>query len=569
MSKDAILVEFYAPWCGHCKQLAPEYEKAAARLKANTPPIPLAKVDGTVEEELAKKYEVTGYPTLKFFKNGEAIDYTGDRKADGIVKWMKERSDPNWTAPVSAVLVLTSENFTQVVTEADIILVEFYAPWCGHCKKLAPEYEVAAQVLKDQHDPPIPFAKVDTTVEEDIGIEYEVTGYPTLKIFRKGKPHDYKGPRTAKDMVYYMAAQAGFSSHLLNTTKDVHEYMLHDDITIIGFFSGPSEHLFTTYLEAGNDLRDDYRFGHTFNHEVAQHYKAEPETIVLFYPEHMHSSYEPHRHVFRENDAVPENIASFYERFNLPLVGHRNKEMEQRRYNKRRPLCVVYFTVDFGFDYRDDTQFWRGKVLQVANDFRDITFAISDEDEFKDELKDLGLEDSGQDVNAACWDQSGKRYVLDPEEDFEEDVFREFVEKFHNDKLTAHVKSQPVPKRNDGPVKIVVGKNFDEIVGDNHKDVLIEFYAPWCGHCKALEPEFNKLGKKLKNKTSITIAKLDATANDFPTAIYDVTGYPTIYFAPANNKKAPIKYTGKRDFKGLVKFIEKEATISLKEKDEL
>ena len=69
----------------------------------------------------------------------------------------------------------------------------------------------------------------------------------------------------------------------------------------------------------------------------------------------------------------------------------------------------------------------------------------------------------------------------------------------------------------------MVAKNFEEIVNDPEKDVLIEFYAPWCGHCKSLEPKYKELGEKMADEESVVIAKMDATANDVPPP-YQVRG---------------------------------------------
>jgi len=124
------------------------------------------------------------------------------------------------------------------------------------------------------------------------------------------------------------------------------------------------------------------------------------------------------------------------------------------------------------------------------------------------------------------------------------------------------IKSQSVPKKSSGPVTVVVGKTFEKIVLDNSKDVLIELYAPWCGHCKKLEPVYRDLAKQFKDVKQLVIAKMDATANDSPEP-YTSSGFPTIYFAPAGKKTSPISYSGDRSLTDLEKFIREHATVSL------
>lgn len=123
------------------------------------------------------------------------------------------------------------------------------------------------------------------------------------------------------------------------------------------------------------------------------------------------------------------------------------------------------------------------------------------------------------------------------------------------------MKSQRAPKKQTGPVVVVVADTFDKIVKDESKDVLIELYAPWCGHCKKLEPKYEALATKLKGESNLVIAKMDATANDLPDN-YSASGFPTIYFAPSNSKESPVTYEGPREIDDFEKFLKEHATVS-------
>ncbi|KAI9518704.1 Protein disulfide-isomerase A4 [Dissostichus eleginoides] len=567
--KDTVLVEFYAPWCGHCKQFASEYEKIAQALKENDPPIHVVKVDATVANEIATKFEVSGYPTFKIMKNGEAVDYDGERTEKAIVARVKEVAQPDWKPPPEATLVLTKDNFDEIVNNADIILVEFYAPWCGHCKSLAPEYEKAAKDLS-QRSPPIPLAKVDGTIESELASRFDVTGYPTIKIFRKGKMFDFNGPRQHQGIVDYMGEQAGPPSKQVQAVKQVQDLIKDgDDAVIVGVFSSEQDAAYEIYIEACNSLREDFTFRHSFSSEVTKLLKASPGQIVISHPEKFRSKYEPASHTLAVEDSTAvSEVQEFFKKHVIPLVGHRKPANDAKRYTKR-PLVVVYYGVDFSFDFRKATQFWRSKVLEVAKDFPEYTFAIGDEEDYAEELKSLGLSDSGEEVNVGILADGGKKFAMDPEE-FDADVLRDFVKAFKKGKLSPIIKSQPLPKNNKGPVKVVVGKTFDEIVMDTQKDVLIEFYAPWCGHCKKLEPDYVALGKKYKGEKNLVIAKMDATANDVPNENYKTEGFPTIYLAPSNSKQSPIKFEGgDRTLEGFSNFLEKHATKLSQKRDEL
>ncbi|KAH9100603.1 hypothetical protein Ae201684P_006799 [Aphanomyces euteiches] len=106
-------------------------------------------------------------------------------------------------ACVAQVHELTSKNFNQLVLQSgDYWLVEFYAPWCGHCKKLEPEWKAAAKQLKSKAK----LGAVDCTKHEELAQQFGITGFPTIKEFGKDKkkPQEYRGGRQASDIVQYV-----------------------------------------------------------------------------------------------------------------------------------------------------------------------------------------------------------------------------------------------------------------------------------------------------------------------------------------------------------------------------
>ncbi|KAM3395281.1 protein disulfide isomerase-like 2-3 [Capsicum galapagoense] len=207
-SKGIVLVEFFAPWCGHCQALTPTWEKAATILKGVTT---VAALDADAHKSLAQEYGIRGFPTIKVFAPGKPpVDYQGARDAKPIAEFalqqikalLKERVHGKATggssesSEPSASVELNSHNFDEnVLKSKDLWIVEFFAPWCGHCKKLAPEWKKAAKNLQGK----VKLGHVDCDADKSLMSRYNVQGFPTILVFGADKesPVPYEGARTA------------------------------------------------------------------------------------------------------------------------------------------------------------------------------------------------------------------------------------------------------------------------------------------------------------------------------------------------------------------------------------
>jgi len=430
------------------------------------------------------------------------------------------------------VVVLTSDNFDDFVKN-DFVLVEFYAPWCGHCKKLTPEYQKAAAALKASGSS-VQLGKLDATVEGSIAERFGVKGYPTLKFFRSGEAIEFDGGRTANDIVNWVTKKSGPPSKVLATQAEIDALASGTGTRVVAYVTGDNEATWSTI--AKSDKLQAFAFSHV--NDAALFGGKKEGTVELIKDGEDTKTFD--------GEFKTTVISQWVLSEGFPLVD----ELAQESWTRAQTAGLNLLAV---FAKADDTAA-AAAALEVAKANKGTLVVTSSEQVTI--ASRWGA--SGNVVPTAIFVVNGAApsFVIWNEEnavEFNTENLKAFVAGAQDGTYESYVKSEPVPENNNGPVTILVGKNFEEVVYQN-KDVLVEFYAPWCGHCQKLAPIWDELGESYKADDNVVIAKMDATANGLPKGV-SVQGFPTLIFWDSEGKQTV--YEGDRELPAFQSWIEK------------
>jgi protein disulfide-isomerase A1 len=443
------------------------------------------------------------------------------------------------------VQVITTANWEEAVTADNIVLVEFYAPWCGHCQSLAPEYAKAAGKLKELKSD-IKLAKVDATIETKLAEKFGVQGFPTIKFFKKGTPVDYGGGRTADEIITWINKKTGPPAKILAKAEEVKEFVEPKNVAVVGFFKDQESELAKAFLSTAEAL-DDIECAITTPEASGEYAVTEDSIVVIKKFDNLRADYT--------GKADVADITKFIRAESLALVTEFTDEAAPKIFGGD----IKSHNLLFLSKKSDDFKATLDTFSEVAKKFKgDVLFVYIDID-VEDNARVLeffALKPADCPTLRLIKLEGDMTKFVPEKKELDADTITAFTQDFVDGKLTPHLMTEEVPEDWDkNPVKVLVGKNFKEVALNAEKAVLVEFYAPWCGHCKQLAPIWDKVGEHFKDHADIVVAKMDSTTNEIEEV--KITSFPTLkYFAKGDNKA--IDYKGGRTFDDIVKFLDSE-----------
>jgi len=321
-----------------------------------------------------------------------------------------------------------------------------------------------------------------------------------------------------------------------------------DNKFTMAFFGEESSALFTDAHVPNADAEDKITFVHTADAACAKEFGAEMPGEVFF------RKFETNVNVYA-GVAEKEAMSKWFKPLMVPTLFKFTEDEIEAVFGQQQNTLILFRSADdesaeFVKVYDEASKAHKGKML----------FSFSDKsNDIQSKLADfMGVTDADLPTLRAILPAKMTKYAFEtPAADMTVDNIGAWIDAINDGSIKPHLKSEAIPEDNSGPVKTVVGLQFEEIVMDTTKDVFVKYYAPWCGHCKKLAPIWEDLGKHYADREDLVIAKFDATANEAEAV--QVRGYPTLIFYSKDNKEG-VTYDGDRDLDGFKEWLDKHSS---------
>jgi len=401
----------------------------------------------------------------------------------------------------------------------------------------------AAASLKDT---PAKLAKIDATANKEQSEKHGIRGFPTLKFFRNGKVSEYNGGRTASEIVSWMNKKSGPAAKAVSTIDEIESLKEAFDAFVLGVFDAVDSAAAKAFLNlASGDDNNVYAVTHSA--DIKSNLGVTSEHLVVF------KNFDEKRSDHSLSEGFNADAAeAFIIAATTPLIQTFSQESAKKIFASPIKNHMLFFT-DKGSDHHEPTV---STFTTLANEFKGKSLFVNVPHTEKRVLDFFGITAANLPtlVLAEMGEEAMKKYPYP--DTLSSDGIRTFLNNFFACTLKPTLKSEePEPSDTTGDVTVVRGKTFHDIVINNEKDVLVEFYAPWCGHCKKLAPTYEEVGRRLKGNANLVIAKMDATANEVNVPNLSVKGYPTLIFFKGNDKSNPVRYEGGREADDFVAYL--------------
>jgi len=456
-------------------------------------------------------------------------------------------------AAASDVLILTDETFEDEINKHDVAFVKFYAPWCGHCKSLAPKWKEVAAKFKDSEN--VAIAQVDCTEHSAVCGKYQVQGYPTLKVFLggvSGSVDDYQGDRSTGALIEFVEKKTVPPISVLSSAEEIEAALNDDDsdsnvVIYVKEDNAEVTELLTSVARKFEDLDwslvVDGDLDESAKVVVTGDHIEEPLSYSLGSP------------------VDTEALSEYLSKNAYAPVQELSQVTWSRAHARMVPMVIGVADYTEEGTVPDD-------FLQIMNEAAEeygdrYAFIYGDSKQLGNAVKNIGGTGTVYPILLVlCAHDDVKESYAGPDNFVwreGEEITAEGVKKWLQEGLDGTVvpfrKSAPVPEENDGPVRVLVGNTFDEEIASK-KFAFVKFYAPWCGHCKSLAPIWEELAETATSD-DVLIAKLDGTEN-YMSPEFGVTSYPTLLWF--EDGKLAERYSGGRTLEDLQEYINKQVS---------